>query len=70
MSISYKKLWKLFIDRDMKKKDLMAVANISATSVAKLTKGENIQTDVLVKICKALQCEFADIMEIKADETV
>lgn len=64
MGTSYKKLWKLLIDKDMKKKDLMAIANISATSVAKLTKGENIQTDVLVKICKALQCDFADIMEI------
>jgi len=48
----------------MRKKDLMEAANISATSVAKLSKGENIQTDVLVKICKALQCDFADIMEI------
>lgn len=69
-NVSYKKLWKLLIDRDMKKKDLMAVANISATSVAKLTKGENIQTDVLVKICRALQCDFADIMEINSDENV
>lgn len=69
-NVSYKKLWKLLIDRDMKKKDLMAEANISATSVAKLTKGENIQTDVLVKICRALQCDFADIMEINSDENV
>ena len=62
--VSYKKLWKLLIDKDMLKKDLMAVANISATSAAKLSKGENIQTDVLVKICRALDCDFADIMEI------
>jgi DNA-binding Xre family transcriptional regulator len=67
--VSYKKLWKLLIDKDMKKKDLMAVANISATSVAKLTKGENIQTDVLVKICKALQCSMADIMEISNNDS-
>lgn len=69
-NVSYKKLWKLLIDKDMKKKDLMAAANISATSVAKLTKGENIQTDVLVKICRALQCDFADIMEINSDQNV
>ena len=66
--VSYKKLWKILIDRDMKKKDLMAVANISATSVAKLSKGENIQTDVLVKICQALKCDFADIMEINTPQ--
>lgn len=69
-NVSYKKLWKLLIDRDMKKKDLMAVANISATSVAKLSKGANIQTDVLVKICRALDCDFADIMEINFDEAL
>lgn len=68
MIVSYKKLWKLLIDKDMKKKDLMAQAHISATSVAKMTKGENLQTDVLVKICKALQCDVSDIMEILPDE--
>ncbi len=68
MRISYKKLWKLLIDKNMKKKDLMAQANVSASSVAKLTKGENLQTDVLVKICKALQCDVSDIMEIISDE--
>jgi len=62
--VSYKKLWKLLIDKDMKKKNLMALANISATSAAKLSKGENIQTDVLVRVCRALQCDFCDIMEI------
>jgi len=65
--VSYKKLWKLLIDKDMRKKDLMAVASISATSVAKLSKGENIQTDILVKICKALRCDFSDIMEMQSD---
>jgi len=69
MDVSYKKLWKLLIDRDMKKKDLMRIANISATSVAKLSKGENIQTDILVKICRALQCDVSDIMEIDAAYT-
>jgi DNA-binding Xre family transcriptional regulator len=64
MGMSYKKLWKLLIDRDMKKKDLMESAGVSASSMAKLTRGQNIQTDVLVKICDALQCDVADIMEI------
>jgi len=67
MGANYKKLWKLLIDKDMKKKDLMRVAQISATSVSKLTKGENIQTDILVKICVALQCDFSDIMEMDSD---
>lgn len=69
MFVSYKKLWKLLIDKDMKKKDLMAAANISATSVAKFSKRENIQTDIVVKICKALQCDLSDIMEIMPNES-
>lgn len=64
MSVSYKKLWKLLIDRDMRKKDLCAVAGISHASVAKLGKNENVTTDVLVKICAALKCDIGDIMEI------
>lgn len=67
MGVSYKKLWKLLIDKDMKKKDLISAAQISATSVAKLTRGENIQTDILVKICNALHCDFSDIMEISPE---
>ena len=63
MAISYKKLWKLLIDRDMSKKDLINVAEISTASVVKLAKGQNIQTNVLCKICKALKCDFKDIME-------
>jgi len=65
MSLCYKKLWKLLIDKDMKKKDLMVLAKISATSISKLNKGENIQTDILVKICNALNCDIADIVEMK-----
>ncbi len=68
--VSYKKLWKLLIDKDMLKKDLMATANISSTSAAKLSKGENIQTDVLVRICRALDCDFADIMEMNIDTNI
>lgn len=65
--ISYNKLWKLLIDKGMNKKDLMAVTGISSSSIAKLTKGQNVTTDVLCKICEALDCDFKDIMEyIKA----
>ena len=55
MAISYKKLWKLLIDRDMKKKDLMAISGVSQSSVTKMGKNENVNTDVLVRICLALQ---------------
>ena len=68
MAVSYKKLWKLLIDRDMKKKDLCEAADISHASVAKLGKNENVTTDVLVKICTALKCDISDIMEIKEVE--
>lgn len=64
--VSYKKLWKLLIDKDMKKKDLRAASGISSTSMAKLGKNENVTTDVLVRICNALNCELADIMELEA----
>lgn len=68
MSVSYKKLWKLLIDRDMKKKDLAAAANISTYTVNKLNHGENVNTNTLVSICKALDCTFDDIMELLPDE--
>lgn len=64
MAVSYKKLWKLLIDRDMKKKDLRELADISNSSIAKMGRNENINTDVLVKICSALHCDIGDIMEI------
>jgi len=64
MSISYKKLWKLLIDKDMKKKDLREAAGISTASMAKLGKNENVNTEILIKICKALNCDISDIMEI------
>lgn len=64
MNISYKKLWHVLIDRNMNKGDLRKAARISAASIAKLSKGENLQTDVLVKICKALDCDTTDIMGI------
>lgn len=68
MKLTYKKLWKLLIDRDMKKKDLMVAADISSASVTKLVKGENVNTDTIEKICNALHCDVADIMEMTKDE--
>ena len=70
MAISYKKLWKLLIDKDMKKKDLQAMASISAASITKLGKNENVNTEILEKICLALNCEFSDIMNLTKDESV
>ena len=67
MSVSYKKLWKLLIDNNMKKKDLCRVAGVSHASIAKLGKNENVTTAVLVKICKALNSDIGDIMEIVSD---
>ncbi len=64
MSVSYKKLFKLLIDRDMKKKDLCALAGISTASITKMGKGENVTTEILAKVCVALNCTFDDIMEI------
>lgn len=67
MVISYKKLWKLLIDRDMKKKDLQKLAGISSASITKLGKNENVNTDILQKICSALECDISDIMEMVLD---
>ena len=78
MRITYKKLWKLLIDREMNKQDLKRECNISSASVAKLGKGENITTDVLgkgenittdvlIRICEGLNCKLEDIMELEED---
>ena len=64
MVISYKKLWKLLIDKDMKKRDLRLAANLSTSTLSKLTHCENVNTAVLLRICEALQCDIADIMEV------
>lgn len=64
MEISYKKLWKLLIDKEMKKKDLQAAAGISWASVTKLSKGESVSMEVLMKVCKALGCNIGDIMDL------
>lgn len=63
MAVSYKKLWKLLIDKDLKKNDLEAKAGISHYTMNKLTKGENVTIDTLGKICKALDCAIEDIVE-------
>ena len=64
MSVSYKKLWKLLIDLDMKKKDLQLAAGVSSALIAKMGRNENVSTDSLVKICRALNCDIGDIMEV------
>ena len=64
MKVSYKKLWKLLIDRDMTKTQLRKESGISSSSLAKLGKDENVTTTVLAKICSVLNCDVADIMEM------
>ena len=64
MAVSYKRRWKLLIDKDMKKKDLQRLSGISASSVAKLGRNETVTTEVLEKICIALNCELSDIAEV------
>ncbi|MGN8779189.1 helix-turn-helix domain-containing protein [Blautia sp. HCP3S3_C12] len=66
--ISYNKLWKLLIDRGLKRTDLKDMCGISSASIAKLGKNENLTTTVLTKICTGLQCDVSDIMEIVDDE--
>ena len=69
MIISYKNLWKLLIDKDMKKQDLQAAAHLSSSTIAKLTHSENVSTAILLKICAALHCDVADIMEVVETES-
>lgn len=61
--ISYNKLWKLLIDKNLNKKELIHLSGISTSTMSKITKCENVTTDALCKICKALNCDFKDIME-------
>lgn len=67
MSVSYKKLWKILIDRDMTKTKLRTEAGISTGALAKLGKNEHVNTEILVKICKTLHCDLSDIMELTED---
>ena len=64
MAVSYKKLWKLLIDKDMKKKELGEKAGISSASVTKMGRNGHVSTEILVKICSALNCQIEDIMEV------
>lgn len=68
MNVSYKKLWKLLIDRDLKKKDLEQMANVSHYTMNKLTHRDNVTTDVLGRICKALGVTMDDIMEFMDEQ--
>lgn len=68
MAVSYKKLWKLLIDKDMKKKDLCALSGISPSSLTKMGKNGHVTTEVLAKICKTLDCTVDDIMEFVPED--
>ena len=68
MAVSYKKLWKLLIDKDMNKTELRTATGITTTALAKLGRNENVNTEVLVKICKALECNIEDIMEVVEED--
>jgi DNA-binding Xre family transcriptional regulator len=70
MAVSYKKLWKLLIDKDMLKKDLQQVSGVSWASITKMSKGENVSMDVLMKVCQSLDCNIGDIMDILPDENL
>jgi len=69
MKVSYKRLWKLLIDKDMKKKDLCAMAGISPASVTKMGKNGHVTTDILQRICLGLDCQIGDIMELIPADT-
>jgi len=68
VTVSYKKLWKLLIDKDMKKKDLCKKAGISPASVTKMGRNGHVTTEILLKICTALDCGVEEIMEIVSEE--
>lgn len=70
MKLSYKKLWVMLVERDMKKTEFAKKAGISSASLAKLGKGANVTTDILVKICEELECDISDICEVVPDNAV
>ncbi|NLZ46738.1 MAG: helix-turn-helix transcriptional regulator [Clostridiales bacterium] len=67
MALSYNKLWKLLIDKNMSKTKLRELSGVSQSTLAKLSKGENVNTEILERICIALNCEIEDIVEIKKE---
>ena len=68
MQISYKKLWKLLIDNDLKKKDLLADAGISWATITKMSKNKPVSMEMLIKVCEALKCNVGDIVEFIPDQ--
>lgn len=68
MTVCYNKLWKLLIDKNMKKKDLRLATGMSTTALAKLGKNEHVSTEILTKICKVLDCDFCDIIELVRED--
>ena len=68
MAVDYSNLWKLLIDKHMNKSQLREAAKISTNAIAKLGRNENVNTDILLRICVALKCEISDILEIVVDE--
>ena len=69
MTISYKKLWKLLIDMDMMKKDMQKQAGISWATMTKMSKGEIVSTEVLMRVCQVLHCNVGDIVDFIENET-
>lgn len=67
MALNYNKLWKLLIDKNMKKADLEKITGLSRSTITKLVNEENVNSDVLERICRALNCEIGDIVELKED---
>jgi len=67
MAMSYKKLWKLLIDKDLKKKQLAELAGVSQYTINKITRGDTVTTETLIKICTALQCDIGDICEVVSE---
>ena len=68
MAVSYKKLWHILLDRDMKKKELQSAAELTSYAMNKLSRDEDVTTEILGKICKALDCTTDDIMEFVSDD--
>ena len=68
MVVCYKKLWKLLIDKNMNKTELRMASGITTTALAKLGRDENVNTEVLAKICQTLDCKIEDIMELVPED--
>ena len=68
MAVSYNKLWKLLIDKGMTKTELRIATDMSTTTLAKLGKNETVSMDIMLRVCKILECDIGDIMEIVGEE--